>query len=364
MTSVDRILIVGGGLAGLALATALRRQGFAPELVERSGTWASVGAGILLHANGVRVLRSLDLEAAALRAGTVIRRQTYYDPHGVQMSEIDLEQLWGEVGPCVGIARPVLHRVLLAGAAGVRTRLGTAVTSVAEKDHEVQVGFGDGSSATYDLVVGADGIRSTVRQLVWNATSVGYSGVMCWRGLVPMRPAGVTGWTGLLGDGRIFGLVPMGDGYTYGFAYAGGPFVHDPLEGRLARVRERFAGFGGPVPEFLAALARDEDLHCAPIEWVEPVTSHRGRIVLIGDAAHAGPPSMAEGGCMALEDAWVLAEALRVGSSVEEALATHDARRRPRVAWVAQQSRSQATTFRERANEAARELYGPLIAAP
>lgn len=114
---------------------------------------------------------------------------------------------------------------------------------------------------------------------------------------------------------------------------------------RLERVRKRFSGFAGPVPEYLAALSYDEQLHCGPIEWVERDRSASGRVVLIGDAAHAGPPMMAQGGCMAMEDALVLAEVLRAAESVESALDTYAARRRPRADWVQQHSRAVGESF-------------------
>ena len=286
-----------------------------------------------------------------------------------------MEELWGEVGPCIGIARARLQQALLTGAAAVPCRLGTAVTSLTQDEQHVSVGFSDGSSGKYDLVVGADGIASTVRRLTLDTAPVGYVGLMCWRSLVPMRPPGVTNFMALLGEGCVFGLVPMGEGHTYSFGLAGSARFHDPLEGRLERVRKRFAGFGGPVPAYLAALTRDEQLHCAPIESVELDQWNSGRVVLIGDAAHAVPPQMAEGGCMAMEDACVLAEVLRESESVESALDAYVSRRRPRVGWVQQHSRAVAETFllppvirnaalRERGDQEMHDRFEPLKSSP
>lgn len=198
---------------------------------------------------------------------------------------------------------------------------------------------------------------------------------MIWRSLAPTRPRGVTNLMVLLGEGCFFGLVPMGDGHTYGFGGAGEPRFPDPLKGRFERVRKRFAGFGGPVPEYLASLSCDEQLHCGPIEWVELDRWHSGRVVLIGDAAHAGPPMMAQGGCMAMEDALVLAEVLCEAATVESALDTYVARRRPRADWVQQHSRAvgesfllppatRNAAFRERGNQGMYDRFGPLVPGP
>jgi 2-polyprenyl-6-methoxyphenol hydroxylase-like FAD-dependent oxidoreductase len=145
----------------------------------------------------------------------------------------------------------------------------------------------------------------------------------------------------VMGDGCFFGLVPVGGGRTYGFGGLDAPEpFDDPIEGRLERVRHRFAELGGPVPEYPAALACDEQLRFDAIEWVDMDRWYSGRVLLIGDAAHAGPPHMGHGGCMAMEDAVVLSDVLREADTLEDALATHTARRRPRTDWVQEQSRA------------------------
>jgi 2-polyprenyl-6-methoxyphenol hydroxylase-like FAD-dependent oxidoreductase len=179
----------------------------------------------------------------------------------------------------------------------------------------------------------------------------------------------------LMGEGSFFGLAPMGEGHTYGFGAVGGARFKDPIVGRLERFRRRFVGFGGPVPAYLAALQSDEQIHVGPIEWVELDEWYCGRVVLIGDAAHAGPPHMGEGGCMAMEDALVLADCLRTADSVECALEGYVRRRRPRVDWVQQQSRAAAQAWvlplasrnaalRERGNQMFCDRYRPLIPVP
>jgi 2-polyprenyl-6-methoxyphenol hydroxylase-like FAD-dependent oxidoreductase len=375
MAHVERILIVGGGIAGLTAAIALNRQGFSPELVERSPVWHATGAGIFLHANGIRTLRALGVGEAVERAGALVRHWGFLDQQGEVLCDTDLEEMWGEVGPCIGITRPRLQQALLAGATAVPCRLGTSVTSLVQDRHGVRVGFSDGSTGEYDLVVGADGIYSTVRELTMGPVEPGYTGLTIWRSVALARPRGVTNFMLLVGEGCFFGLIPMGDGHAYGFGGVGQPRLPDPLEGRLERVRERFAPFGGPVQEYLSLLSCDEQIHCGPVELVKLDRWHSGRVVLIGDAAHAGPPTMAEGGCMAMEDACVLAEVLRCADTVENALDTYVARRRPRATWVQQQSRAvvemlllppaiRNATLREHGDQGMHHRYEPLIPVP
>jgi len=214
----------------------------------------------------------------------------------------------------------------------VPCRLGTWVRSLTQHDDRVSVTFSDGSSGIYDLVVVADGISSTVRSLALGTTPPAYTGAMAWRSVAPVRPRGLTGLQFLFGEGCFFGLCPVGDGRIYGFGNITEPRAHEPPAGRLDRLRRRFAGFAGIVQDYLAALSYDEEIHCGPVDWVALVQWHRGRVVLIGDAAHASSPMMGQDGSMAMEDACVLAESLRRDTTVAEALASV-ARRRQRVSW-------------------------------
>ena len=375
MVRPGRILIAGGGIAGLTLATALRHRGFDPELVERGTAWEAAGAGIAVQPNGMRALRALGIDAAVECAGAVLRRWLFCNHRGEVLCEIDLERLWGDVGPFIGIERVRLQSALRSAAEETRCRLGAWVTAVNQSNGCVLAGFNDGTAVEYDLVIGADGISSTVRRLAFSAAPPVYGGQMAWRSIAPIRPGGLTSLQFWLGDGCFFGLCPVGDDRTYGFGNVTGPRLQDPVQGRLGRLRDRFAGFGGLVQEYLASLQRDEQIHCGPIEWLEPLAWNMGGVLLIGDAAHASSPMMGQGGCMAMEDAVVLAEVLFSSDSVEAALDIYVDRRNPRVDWMRQQSRAvgeslglpagiRNAALRERGGQLFRQRFEPLLAVP
>jgi FAD-dependent urate hydroxylase len=375
MKEIDRILIVGGGIAGLTLATALHQKGFRAELIERNPVWKTAGAGISVQPNGIHVLRALGLGADMEHAGAVIRYWDFCDQEGQLLCESDLHAVWGESNSFIGIERMKLHQVLLTGAASVPSRLGTSIQSLLQQYDYVSVVFSDGSMGKYDLVVGADGISSTVRGLALNTDPPVYAGHMAWRSIAPIRPKGLNKLQFHLGDRCFFGLCPVGDGSTYGFGGAFMPRFYDEVEGRLERLRDRFSGFGETVKEYLAALTSDEQIHASAVEWIEQSRWYDGRVVLIGDAAHASSPMMGQGGCMAMEDAYVLAEVLSSEDSVDGALDTFVSRRKPRVEWAHKQSQIVAASFvtpaavrnaalRERGMEMFQKRYLPLVSSP
>jgi 2-polyprenyl-6-methoxyphenol hydroxylase-like FAD-dependent oxidoreductase len=376
MAKVERILIVGGGIAGLTAAIALPQRGFSPELIEREPAWQAVGTGIALQSNATRLLMSLGVGTAVERAGAPLRRFRYCTLQGDTLAEIDLVALWKDVGRGVGVERTKLQDALLGELKAARCRLGVWLTALEQTSGCASVRFSDGRSENYDLVIGADGIGSSVRSLAVSECAPSYTAQMGWRSLAPIRGDTADEVQFWLGDGCFFGLFPVSYKHTYGFAYINEPERrHDPVPGRLTRLRERFAAFGGLVKAYLANLESDEQIHCAAIESLELNHWHRGRVVLIGDAAHASSPMMGQGGCMAIEDAAVLAELLRSSKGVEAALDAYVLRRRARVDWVQSQSKVLGQSIllppairdgviRERGAEAFRARYAPLLPEP
>jgi FAD-dependent urate hydroxylase len=284
-----RILVVGAGLGGLALARALGQAGLVPQVIERASGWEMAGTGMYLPANGVRALRVLGLEQAVAARAVKIPRQRLLDHRGRLLAEIDLSELWGDIGPCLALPRADLHAILREG---VPVQMGRTIRSLERLDGPVQVTFNDGSGGEFDLVVGADGLHSTVRRLAVDLRPPVPVGQHSWRFLATCPPEVAT-WTVMLGRGASFLTVPVGGGLVYCYADSTTDSVTSGDQSQ--RLREQFAGFAAPVPELLEQLQDSTRVHVAPIEQVAAEQWGRGAVVLVGDAAHGMSPNMAEG---------------------------------------------------------------------
>lgn len=262
-------------------------------------------------------------------------------------------------------------------------RLGTTVTAVTQTADGVLVRFDDGTTRTCDVLVGADGIHSSIRRLLFGGLRSRAVGQTSWR-FIADDTWRVATWTVMLARNRAFLMVPVGSGGLYCYADL---MNHQRDEEsvweadgaqRLStrdRLRMLFGDFGGPVPEILSRLDEVETIHAAPIEEVHLDDWVNGRVVLVGDAAHATSPNMAEGASMALEDALILAEELSWTIPPTSALEAFAQRRRARVGWVRQRThrrdriRALPVPLRNLALRSAgpaiyRADYGPLFAEP
>ena len=358
-----RVLIAGVGIAGLALARALARSRVSVELIEREPAWRRAGTGVYLPGNTARALRTLGLERQVAARAVEIERQRFCDHRGRLLFDVDVRELWAGVGPCLALHRADLHQALLDGTADVPIRLGCGIDSLAERNGAVAVELSDGSGGEYDLVVGADGIRSAVRRLMFGTAprTLGQTG---WRFLAP-RPPELEGWSVMLGRRAAFLTLPIADDWVYCY---GDVLAREPAESLVLSLSR----FDGLAQQLVAGAA---DVHVSTIEEVALDRWVRGRVVLIGDAAHATSPNMAQGVAMALEDALVLADCVRSQRSIPDVLAAFVARRRPRTDWVrAQTHRRDRTRYlaaplrdsvlRLAGQRIFRANYRPLLADP
>ena len=284
MTQPQRVLVVGGGIAGLATARALQRQGLEIDVVERSAAWSHPGTGMYLPANSIRALSSLGLQAPLLNRAYEIKRQLFLDKRGSVLLDVDLSGVWGTTEPCIAISHRALHELLRDG---ISIRLGVTVAALDSDGARVRATFGDASTATYDIVVGADGVHSWVRSTVFGGADATFVGQASWRFLVDGFPE-ISDWTVLIGRGKAFLMLPLGGGQIYCYADVNAAHPVDPTGADPSKLVESHGDFAQPVMRIIEQrLASDQRPYFSPIEEVIQQSWVRGRVVLVGDAAHA-----------------------------------------------------------------------------
>ncbi len=334
-----RILIVGAGIAGLALAKALEQRGMEAQLIECRPELPVTGAGLFLPGNAVRAIEQLGLREEVAEKAVPIKRQLILDAGGKVLNAIDSENFWRECASCLSLQRKGFQDILKASLGRSTIAFGRSVASLKQDSAGCSVTFDDGAAAKYDLVVGADGMHSTVRELASLGGSARYVGTVCWR-FITQNTAGIDCWTAMLGTGRTLLAIPVSRTDVYVYADISVPGDGVPGLPPDSPLRSLFKDFAGPVFPLIDRLSADTPIHYGPIEEVRLKDWISGRVVLLGDAAHGCSPNMAEGAGMAMEDAVVLAEELSRSTDITKALRAYMERRRPRVDWVQNQCRA------------------------
>ncbi|TKC87866.1 hypothetical protein FAZ69_16490 [Trinickia terrae] len=345
MTSpLQHVLVIGGGFSGMATAIQCAKLGWQVDLVEIDQGWRSYGAGISIGGPTLRALRTIGVLDAFFERGYGGDGLNLFTGGGQAIATLPTPRVAGPDVPGGGaIMRPALADILAKAtcAAGVRVRLGCTFSQIKQRDGRVHVALTDGTQGSYDLVVGADGLYSKVRDAVFPAApKPHYTGQGVWRAVLP-RPAEIVCATMWMGQKVKAGVNPVSQEEMYLFVTEDRP-INDYLDpGDWPRMlADLLAPFGAPLIQSIHAQIGPQSLvNYRPLEsLLMPQPWFSGRVVLVGDAVHATTPHMAAGAGIGIEDAIVLADELGRGATVEGALQAFQARRWERCRMVVENS--------------------------
>lgn len=340
---LQRVLIVGGGIGGMAAAICFRRQNIAVDLIDLDPEWRVYGAGITIIGPTLRAYRQIGLLDKIREVGAVSNGTRLYHFSGAHIADMDEPALEQGLPATGGILRPVLHRIMSTEVKqlGTSVRLGLTVDALSQDDSGVDVTFSDGTSGRYGLVLGADGINSKVRSLVFpDAVKPYYTGQGSWR-ILAKRPEGLNKIEYYVGHRNVVGITPISAELVYVFMLNTDPQrTWIEPEDQPAKVRELLADFGGNIAPIRATVGPESSVVYRPLDTaLQPKPWYDGRIVLVGDAAHATTPHLACGAGIAVEDALVLTDELaRNAPDIEAGLAAFVARRFERCRYVLETS--------------------------
>ena len=342
------VIIIGAGMGGLTTGIALQQAGYDVEIYDRVRELRPAGAAISLWSNGVKVLNHLGLGTAIAQVGGKMDHMSYYRSNGERLTNFSLQPLIDQVGQRpYPVTRTELQQLLLHAIAPGTVRLGTKCIGVEQDQESVTAIFENGDRATGDILIAADGTHSELRNYVMGRRiKRQYVGYVNWNGLVGMSDdlAPKTSWDMYVGHHQRASFMPVGGDRFYFFldvpmpqGSLGSPETHrDDLT--IA-----FKGWADPVQRLIQQLDPTTTTR-VEIHDTEPLTTLvRGRVALIGDAAHSMAPDLGQGGCQALEDAWVLANYLRTTTlGVKDALQRYNTARQDRVANIIDRARERS----------------------
>jgi 2-polyprenyl-6-methoxyphenol hydroxylase-like FAD-dependent oxidoreductase len=344
MSAVSKVLVVGGGIGGLTAAVALCRQRIAVDLIEVKPDLSVYGVGIIQPNNTLRALSQIGLAQRCIALGAAFPGWRIHDAAGRFLFDAAAtDSAAPGMPPINGITRPLFHKVLSEAAvdAGAMIRLGTSLVDMEDRGTHVHVRFSNGSETDYDFVIGCDGVYSdTRRRLFGDSTRPLYAGQCVWRYNLA-RPANIEWGQLYFGPDSKVGLVPLSPSLMYMFIVTVEPENVRYSTPHLARMmRERLRAYTGFIAELREQIVDPAGVVFKPLENVLlPPPWVKNRTIVIGDAAHATTPHLAQGAAMAIEDAVLLGELLGRDGPLETLLAEFMARRFERARFVIESSR-------------------------
>ncbi|WP_435170071.1 FAD-dependent urate hydroxylase HpxO [Falsirhodobacter sp. 1013] len=329
-----KVIVIGAGIGGLCAGLALRQLGHDVSVFEKVTEIRPVGAGLSLWPNGILCLNHLGLEEDVKALGGRMDTMAYADgPSGEVLTRFSLDPLYqGSGARAYPVSRAGLQTMLMDRFGHDGIRLGAALRQVTETATGVQARFTDGTEVEGDLLIGADGAHSLVREHILgrklDRRSAGYTN---WNGLIPADPgiAPVDGWTTFVAEGKRASVMPVGEGRFYFFFDVPTAQHRGATADRVAELRRHFGHWSAPVQRMLDAIT---SVNRVDIHDIDPFDSWvKGRMVLLGDSAHNTTPDLGQGACMAMEDAVVLQRMLADHADLPTALRLYQESRAPRA---------------------------------
>ncbi len=332
------VVIIGAGMGGLTTGIALKKFGHQVHIFEQTEKILPVGAAISLWSNGVKCLNYLGLTEKIAKLGGQMDDLAYVDGlTGDVMTQFSLLPLIEEVGQRpYPVARADLQNMLMDEFGRDQIYLGKKMVSLEDKADSVEVHFADGSSTQADLLIGADGTHSLTRTYVLGQqVQRRYAGYVNWNGLVEISEdlAPAQQWTTYVGEGKRASLMPVADGKFYFFLDVPLPAGLDNNRDEYKKLlKQYFVDWCQPVQQLIERLD-PQKTNRVEIHDIEPFTQfYKGRVVILGDAAHSTTPDIGQGGCQAMEDAIYLARSLQINTlGLEDALRRYQNKRNERA---------------------------------
>ncbi len=336
-----KVLIIGAGVAGLTLGGLLQQRGFSPTIVDRAPKFGNVGYVIVVWPSGSRILKGLGLYNGLKESGCTFTKYNVSNYKGELIKTYSIDPVAEKYGPIISVYRPELINLLSSTINKDYLKMNTTVVSINQTTDEAVVEFDNGKIESYDLVIGCDGIRSKTRMQVFGDVPLTYSGMSGWGFWVDPKLSNTEGIVEYWGKGKFLGMWPTLGRLAVFTSVKANKNYENKIEDRIDAIHENFREFKGIVPKILKQLDNPKDIYFDNYSDLMMDSWSNGRVVLIGDSAHAVLPNAGAGVSMALESAAVLAEELcRTDSKYFiHAYRLYENRRRERVSKVQNQSR-------------------------
>lgn len=337
---MKKVLVIGGGIGGATATLALQKIGIEAEMYERAPELKEVGAGIALWAAPYRALEQLGAGEKIRQSAAPLCFGKFGFPSGKVFRRLDLEKILGlEYSENFILHRADLHSAILNGIAENTIHTGYECKRIEQNADGVKVFFENGETAVGDLLIGADGFHSIVRKTLFGVSKVRYSGQTCYRGIADIAALEPQVLAEIQGAGQRFGIAPINEKRVYWFAAMNAlANEKDTPENRRDFLMEKYKDWSFGIPELISATANNilrNDL----VDYEPLKTWTKGRITLLGDAAHPMLPNLGQGACTAIEDGYILARNIRQKGANVDALAAYQAERIGRTTRIVNQSR-------------------------